>query len=147
MSVRVTPSVAVVLVALVFSVAFWLPALGSSPAPKAVAERPALAAEPPGARPDLSLTAARSVPALRDPRKPRVHRRPKRQPVTAPAPRLAPVQVAAAPTPAPAPAPAPPRYVPPPAPRYVPPRHAPTPAPQPSGQFDSSGSFDSSGTP
>jgi hypothetical protein len=149
MPVRVTPRTAVVLVSLVFSVAFGLQALGSSPAPKAAAEtRPAPVDEQPGALPDLALTAARSVPALRDPRKPRVRRRP----IAAAAPTLAPVHVTATPTPVPTPAPTPvaPRYVPPPAPRYVPPpprKPAPTPAPQPSGQFDGSGSFDSSGAP
>ena len=75
---RLTPRITVVLVSLVFSVAFGLQALGGSAAPKAaVGSRPASAVEHPGPRPELSLTAAHSVPALRDPRKPKPKPKPK----------------------------------------------------------------------
>jgi hypothetical protein len=148
----VTPRITVVLISLAFSVTFGLQALGSSPAPKAAAQ-PARAssAEPPGPRPDLTLT-AHAVPALKDPRVPHV-RKPKRKKrhVVAAAPKPAPVRVvstpdptpAATPRPRPKPKPAAPRYVPTPAPRYVPPRRTPAPTPQakpvPSGEFDTSG--------
>jgi outer membrane biosynthesis protein TonB len=151
MSRRVTLRIAVVIVSLVFCVAFGLQALGGSSAPPAAAE-PARtpAAEHAGPRPDLALAAARSVPALKNPIKPHKPKpKPKRHVVVA-APRPAPVPVAT-PMPTPKPKPAAPRYVPP-APRYVAPRRTPAPTPKPtpvpSGNFDSSGgNFDSSGAP
>ena len=147
---RVTPRITVVLVSLAFSVAFGLQALGHSAAPKAaVKSEPSLTAERSGPRPDLSLASARSVPALRDPikPKPKPKPKPKKRHVVVVAP--PPVHVVATPTPTPVATPAP-RYVPP-APRYVPPKPTPKPKPTPappSGEFDTSGaSGGSSGGP
>jgi hypothetical protein len=149
MPIRLTPRITVVLASLVFGLALCVQMLSRSSAPNAVVEMHAgLAAENPGPRPDLSLTATRSVPALRDPRKPRV-RKPKKRHVVLAAPEPAPIRVVPSPTPA---ATAAPRVVPTPAPSYVAPkpRPGPTPAPtppEPSGSFDTSGGFDSTGTP
>ncbi len=147
---RLTPRVTVLLVVLAFSMAFGLQALGKSAAPKAaVGASAASNVEQPGPRPELSLTSADSVPALRDPRKPKPKpkRKPKRHVVAAPEPAVRPF---ATPTATPTPTPT---YVPTPAatPRYVPPARTPAPTPkstpEPSGDFDSSGNSDSSGTP
>jgi hypothetical protein len=154
---------ALVLAALAFGLTFAIQALGGGSAdPKPVAQRarePVASNPAPGA--DLSLTAARAVPALRNPRQRRVRarRKPARRKrravrkVVTPAPTADPVAV---PDTAPAPT-ATPRYIPTPAPRYVAPaprprpKPAPTSAPEPSGDFDSapepSGEFDSSGEP
>ena len=148
---RLTPRVTVLLVVLAFSMASGLQALGKSAAPKAaVGARAASNVEQPGPRPELSLTSADSVPALRDPRKPKPKpkRKPKRHVVVAPEPVVRPFATPTATT-TPAPTPA---YVPTPAaPRYVPPARTPAPTPKstpvPSGDFDSSGNADSSGTP
>jgi outer membrane biosynthesis protein TonB len=148
---RLTPRVTVLLVVLAFSMAFGLQALGKSAAPKAAVDaRAASNVEQPGPRPELSLTSADSVPALRDPRKPKPKPKPKRKPkrhvVARPEPA---VRVVATPTATPAPAPT---SVPTPAaPRYVPPARTPAPTPkstpEPAGDFDSSGDAGSSGTP
>jgi hypothetical protein len=142
------------LVALAFDLAFAIQALpgrGASAAqPAAKQSAPGLVAKAPGAEPDLSLVAAGTVPALRDPRQPRkrrVHTRkparrkkpPVRMVVTA-TPELAPMLL----TPTPAP-----RYIPPaprrstPAPRPKP--AAPKPKPAPFSTPETSGVFDSSG--
>ena len=145
---RLTPRITVVLVSLAFSLAFGLQALAGSAAPKAaVGSRPASAVEQPGPRPELSLTAAHSVPALRDPRKPKPKpkpkpkRKPKRHVVPAPEPAVVVAKPTATPTYVPTPA----------APRYVPPARTPAPTPkstpEPAGDFDSSGDAGSSGTP
>jgi hypothetical protein len=148
LSLRVTA----LLVALAFGLTFAVQALmsGGSPAAKPAAEHRTAGAttDAQGAAPDVRLVAAGAVPALREPRRPKVHvRKPKR---TAPrvvmaAPRSAPRPVTPVATPAPTAAP---RYVPPvpryiaPAPRPKPvapkPKPAPTAAP-PSGEFDTSG--------
>jgi hypothetical protein len=151
---QLTPRITVVLVSLVFSVAFGVQALSRSSAPKAaVGMHSGLAAEHPGPRPHVSLSVARSVPALRDPRKPHMRKpktKPKKSNVGLAARRPAPVRVVSSHPPT---ATATPRYVPTPTPRYVPPKPrpratpAPTSPPAPSGNFDTSGSFDSSGTP
>ena len=149
---RLTPRVTVLLVVLAFSMAFGLQALGKSAAPKAAVGARAAHVEQPGPRPELSLTSADSVPALRDPRKPKPKPKPKRKPkrhvVVAPEPVVRPFATPTA-TPTPAPTPA---YVPTPAaPRYVPPARTPAPTPkstpEPAGDFDTSGNADSSGTP
>src|SRR4051794_41316439 len=132
-----TPRSSIVLVSLAFSVTFALQALGGSEAAQRPA-RPPVAARP-GPKPDLSLAAARSLPALKNPRVPHVRKpKPKTRHVVVRAPTPAPARVAATPVPTPKPKPKPrpvaPRYVPTPAPRYVAPRYvAPqrTPAPTP----------------
>jgi hypothetical protein len=150
------------LVALAFGVAFAIQVLlggGSSAAQSAAKQSaPGFVANAPGAQPDLSLTAAGTVPALRDPRQPRKRRVHTRKPARKKKPSVRRV-VKAAPTVAPAPVmgaapvlPTPtaaPRYIPPaprrstPAPRPKPaapkPKPAPTSTPQASGEFDSSG--------
>jgi hypothetical protein len=149
---RVTLRAAVAAVAVAFGVtALVAVQRGDSSAArapvKAVASK--TVADTPGGAPDLRLAGSRRVPALRDPRKPRVRRKPKpvvRRVVPAPAP----VRQAPTATPKPKPKPAAtaaPRYVPPaPAPAPARPRPAPT-APPPSGQFDTgdSGDFDTTG--
>ena len=151
---RLTPRVTVLLVVLAFSMAFGLQALGKSAAPKAaVGARAASNVEQPGPRPELSLTAAHSVPALRDPRKPKPKPKPKRKPKRHVVPAPEPAVVVAKPTATPTPTPAStPTYIPTPAaPRYVPPARTPAPTPkstpEPAGDFDSSGDAGSSGTP
>jgi hypothetical protein len=138
--------------ALLVALAFGLQALmsGGSPAAKPAAEHRTAGAttDAQGAAPDVRLVAAGAVPALREPRRPKVHvRKPKRTVprVVMVAPRSAPQPVTPVATPAPTAAP---RYVPP-APRYIAPaprpkpvapkpKPAPTAAP-PSGEFDTSG--------
>ena len=133
---------------------------GSSAAePAAKQNAPGLVASAPAADPDLSLEAAGTVPALRDPRQPRkrrVHTRkptrkkPSARKVVKAAPKLAPAPVMraapVAPTPTVAPRyipPAPPRSAPAPKPKRAAPKPKPTPAPTAtpvtSGEFDSSG--------
>lgn len=159
---RLTPRVTVLVVSVLFSVAFGWQALGHSSAPKA-AERatPSPLVEPPGPAPHLALSAARPLPALRHPRtspkrEPKPKPKPKHRHIVA-APRPAPATAAPAPTatrrptatPAPRPVVAPvPHYDPPvvaPAPHYVPPAR--TPAPTPEATPEPSGSFDTSGEP
>lgn len=134
---------ALLLVALAFGVAFAVRALplGSSTDPAVERGAAGLVAR------DLQLAAAGTVPALRQPRKPRARTRERARrvapssPVT-PAPTVAPEPAAPTATPQPTAVPTP-RYVPPTAtaaPRYVPP--PPTPAPTaapPSGEFDTTG--------
>ena len=137
------------LAALAFGLTFAVQALtgggGPSAAKLATRTAPEPVADAPGAEPDLRLATAKTVPALRNPRKP-----PKRRVRRKPAPKPPRVQVApspapvmAAPTAEPTPTPAP-RYIPP-APRQPtpkPPAPKPTPAPTsppPSGEFDTTG--------
>lgn len=137
----------VVLVSLLFSVGFSLQLLGRPSAPKAaVRAAPKPLVDRPGAAPEVALSAATRVPALRDPRKPKP--RPKRKPKPKPkrhkvvvAPKPAAVQ--RVPTPARTPVPTA-TAAPAPAPRYVPPAR--TPAPTPKATPAPSGSFDTSGT-
>lgn len=145
------------LVALAFGLTFTIQALGggssdAKPAAKSGIEAFAIN---PARGADVSLTAARAVPALRNPRQPRKRRVRTRKPartkpaavrkVVVPAPTADPVPLrdtVAEPTPTAAP-----RYVPTPAPRYVAPaprprprpKPAPTSAPAPSGDFDTTG--------
>jgi hypothetical protein len=125
---------------------------GASPTePKAKRSARAAVAGAPAAEPELRLAAAGTVPALREPRRPRMPRKPR--PKRTPAPKV----VAAEPTVEPEPLPPAATVQPTPtaAPRYIPPRPqpqrkpaapkptpAPTPvptAPPPSGDFDTSG--------
>jgi hypothetical protein len=152
-----TPRATVLLVALVFGLAFGIQALlGGNPSPSKPAAEPVVAAstdaDVAAAPPDLRLVAAGTVPALRDPRKPpKQHRvrKPKRsvRKMVVVAPKPTPKRVA---TPKPVVTPAP-RYIPP-APRYTAPaprrptpvrtpapRPAPTTAPTDSGEFDTTG--------
>ncbi len=81
MSRRVTLRSTLVLLALAFCLALAVQAFaGGSPAPKRVVEmsRPDVAEEP-GPRADLSLGAAKRVPALRNPIKPKPKPKPKRE--------------------------------------------------------------------
>jgi hypothetical protein len=143
MSRRVTPRSTVVVVSLLFSVCFALQLYGRSSSPKAAVRTTAAPlVDRPGPAPDLSLRAARAVPALRDPRtppKPKPKPKPKAKPrkvVVAPKP--APTVVAPRPTATPEPvATAAPR------PRYTPPARTPAPTPKP--KPEPSGSFDTSG--
>jgi hypothetical protein len=134
------------LVVLAFGLAFAIQApFGSSSSaakPSAKQDSPALAVNTPGAEPDLALAAAGTVPALRDPLKPRkrrhkqhsapkVHKAPKVLPAVTPTPTASPTPTAT------------PRYIPP-APRSTPapkrkPKPTPTPTPQTSGEFDGAG--------
>jgi hypothetical protein len=157
------------LVALAFGLAFAVQAPlggGSSAAePAAKQSAPGLVASAPTAEPDLSLAAAGTVPALRDPRQPRRRRVRTRKParknhssvrrVVKVAPKLAPAPVMVTapvrPTPTATPryiAPAPRRSTPAPKPKPKP-KPAPAPTPEPSSEFDSSSDstseFDSSG--
>ena len=140
------------LIALAFGLTFAVQALGggsSAATPTAKKSAVGSAADAPGAAPDLRLVAA-TVPALREPRKPRKpkvhHRKPARKPTVrkvVSAPRYTPTPMTPAPRVQPTPTPtAAPRYIPP-APRHVTPKPAPkaTPAPTeaPSGEFDTSG--------
>jgi hypothetical protein len=137
----------VVLVSLLFSVGFSLQLLGRPSAPKAaVRAAPKPLVDRPGAAPEVALSAATRVPALRDPRKPKPKPRPKPKPkpkrhkvVVAPKP----AAVQRVPTPARTPVPTA-TAAPAPAPRYVPPAR--TPAPTPKATPAPSGSFDTSGT-
>jgi hypothetical protein len=141
----------VLLVALAFGLTFAVQALlggGSSAAKPAAKQRVSgFVADAPGATPDLRLVAAGTVPALRDPRKPEVHKRkPARKKkravrkVVKAAPKFTPAPVMRAPV-RPTPTAAP-RYIPPaprrstPAPKPAAPKPTPTP---PSGDFDTSG--------
>ena len=136
---------ALLMVALAFGVAVVLSALlggGSSAAQPAKQSAPRVVTDAPGAEPDLSLAAAKAVPALRDPRQPRKRRAPARKKkastrkVATAAPRITPAAPVSQ-TP-----PATPRYVPPAPRRSTPapkPKPAPTSTPQTSGEFDSSG--------
>jgi hypothetical protein len=152
-----TPRATVLLVALVFGLAFGIQALlGGGFSPSKPAPEPVVAvstdADVAAARPDLRLVAAGTVPALRDPRKPpkrRKHnaRKVKRsvRKVVAVAPTAAP-EPAATPKPAATPAPAP-RYTPP-APRQTPtPIRTPAPTPAPTTAPTDSGEFDTTGEP
>jgi hypothetical protein len=159
---RLTLRFALLLAAFAFGLAFVIEAAvgrDSSPAQPA-AERSAtgLVAEAPGAEPDLQLAAARTVPALLAPRRPRkrrvhVRKRVRRQPakrrvVVRAAPKVRPAPVMPAETAQPAPTAAP-RYVPP-APRYVPPAPrqkpaAPKSTPAPASTPPTSGEFDTTG--
>jgi len=142
----VTRRTALVLLVLAFVAAFTVAAnAGDSPATKPAATRSAPLAEESGKAADLSLTAAETVPPLRDPIKPK----PKPTPKHKPKPRVTPAPVMTAPTATPTPAwtPTPtatPQYVAP-APRYVPPRRTATPKPAPTAPPEPSGDFDSSG--
>ena len=148
------------LVVLAFGLAFAVQAplgSGSSAAkPAAKQNAPGLVAGAPTAEPDLSLEAAGSVPALRDPRQPRKRRvytrkptrkKPSARKVVKAAPKLAPAPVMrAAPVPTPTAAPryirlAPPRSTPAPKPKPAAPKPTPAPTATPvtSGEFDSSG--------
>ena len=140
-----------VLVALALGLAFSVGALagGGSSATKPAEGGPGVVTSTPGTAPDPQLSAARTVPALRDPQRPR--ERPLRVatpervegPAARPAPTLArpPVVRDAPATPTPTavprrPAPAP-RLVAP-APRSTPEPTA-TAAPEPTGEFDTTG--------
>lgn len=130
------------LVTLAFGLAFAIQApFGSSSSaakPSAKQGSPAFAVNAPAAEPDLALSAAGTVPALRDPLKPRKQRHKKHSaPKVDKAPEVLPT-VTPTPTPTPAPT-ATPRYIPP-APRSTPaPKRKPKPTPQTSGEFDSAG--------
>ena len=78
------------LVALAFALAFGVQALlgGVSSAAKPAAK--ASVADAPGAAPELRLAATRTVPALREPRQPRKHKRLDRKPVHKPTPAVRP---------------------------------------------------------
>ena len=127
------------LVALAFGLTFTIQALLSGGKPTAkpltAARAPVSVSAAPGAEPDLSLAAARTVPALRNPRPP--ERKKRRVRKVKPAPTVAPTPVASvSPTPPPTPqyvAPTPKRK---PTPKPKPTR---TPTPDASGEFDSSG--------
>ena len=154
-----------VLVVLAFGFAFAIQApLGgdSSAAESAVKPRASeVVANTPAAEPDLSLTTAGTVPALRDARQPRKRhvraRKPARKKTVRrgvkAAPKLAPAPVSSAAPRRPMRTAAP-RGIAPASPRSTPapkPKPAPTPASGTSGEFDSSGApsseFDSSGEP
>jgi hypothetical protein len=138
---RLTLRATVVLVSLLFSVCFTLQLLGRSSSPRAAmraTQSPLV--ERPGAAPKLSLVAAKRVPALRDPRKPKPKPKPTRHKVVA-APKPPPVQATPTATASPIPTPAATAA---PTPRYVPPAR--TPAPTPKATPAPSGSFDTSGT-
>ena len=152
-----TPRVTGLLVALAFGVAFCAQALlggGSTPARPAEPKQRASATvvpDAPAAQPDLRLVAAGTVPALREPRKPRRRRarKPKRtaRKVVRAAPTVQPAPATATATPTPEPvATAAPRYTPP-APRQTPaptlkpvaPKPTAPPTPPESGEFDLTG--------
>jgi hypothetical protein len=151
---RLTLRTTLLLAALAFGLTFGTQALmggGASAAkPAATQSAPEPVVDAPGAEADLRLAAAGTVPALRDPRRPRKRRVRARKPArkTRPSvqrtPKVSPPPMTPAPTAQPVPTAAP-RYVPP-APRRVTPKPAapkPTPAPTspppPSGEFDTTG--------
>ena len=139
---------ALLLVGLAFGLTFAVQVLvgGGSSGQKPPAKRSAAArvADAPASAPDLQLAGA-AVPALREPRQPRGHKRLDRKPVNKPtpavrnpvgtAPEFTPTPAASvSPTPTAAP-PAPPQVTPAPKPRAAP---APTSTPA-SGEFDTTG--------
>jgi outer membrane biosynthesis protein TonB len=143
---KLSRRVALLLVAPAFGLTFAIQALsheGSSAEPAARHAAGGLVAR------DLQLAAAGTVPALRQPRRPRVHSPKlsvtKPAPVT-PAPAVQPTPAAPTATAQPTATPTP-RSAPTPAPRYVPPAPPPpSPAPTaepPSGEFDTTGSDNS----
>jgi hypothetical protein len=150
-----TPRATVLLVALVFGLAFGIQTLlGESPSSSKPALEPVVAAstdaDVAAARPDLRLVAAGTVPALRDPRKPPKPRKHDARKVKRSVRKV--VVVAPTATPEPAATPKPvvtpaPRYTPP-APRRTPaPARTPAPTPAPTTAPTDSGEFDTTGEP
>jgi hypothetical protein len=125
------------LIVLAFGLTFTIQApLGggtSAAKPLAAAGAPVSDAAAPGAEPNLSLAAAKTVPALRNPRPPARKKRRVRK--VRPAATVAPTPVASvSPTPT-----ATPHYVPPAPKRTATPKPKPTSTPEVSGEFDTSG--------
>ena len=135
------------LVALAFALAFGVQALlgGVSSAAKPAAK--ASVADAPGAAPELRLAATQTVPALREPRQPRRHKRLDPKPVHKPTPAVKnPVGTAPEFTPTPAASVSPTPTAAPPAPPHVTPAPKPRAAPAPTST-PASGEFDTTGEP